>query len=61
MTPAGHVLASRAEDDLVKSINTALETPGVAVTTFDINRFAERDGAIDKLRAEGVQVTEPAD
>jgi uncharacterized protein YbaP (TraB family) len=61
VTPLGQYWAVRAEADALKSIDGALEQPGVSVTTMGINQFAKAGGLIDKLRAQGVQVTEPAE
>jgi hypothetical protein len=61
VTPLGKAWAARAEQDALKSIDAALELPGVSVTVMGINQFAKTGGLIDQLRAQGVQVTEPAE
>jgi hypothetical protein len=61
ITPSGKAWAARAEDDELKAIDAALDLPGVSVTAFSVNQFARTGGLIDKLRAQGVQVTEPAE
>lgn len=58
-TEIGKALSSRSEDDIVDAINTALAGHGLSVTTASLDDFARRGGAIERLRAQGVVITEP--
>lgn len=59
--PAAQTIAARADEDIVAAIDAALALPGSSVAEFDLNSFARRGEAIEKLRAQGVEITEPAD
>ena len=50
-----------AVDDMVKAVDTALQTPGKSVAVMPISDLLRRDGILDRLRAEGVTITAPAE
>jgi uncharacterized protein YbaP (TraB family) len=50
---------ANSDRDAAAAIEAALALPGVSVTFFDLRAFAVKGGLIDRLRAEGVEVTEP--
>ena len=58
---AGQALGLRADDDNVTAINAALAETGESIAAFPLDGFAGRGGAIDRLRAQGVVVTEPGE
>ena len=58
---AGQAFSVRADEDIVVAIDAALSQTGVSVTAFQLDGFARRGGAIDRLRTQGVVVTEPTE
>ena len=60
-TPTYQKLDARSVDDTVAALNSALERPGTTVALLSLTNLARRNGALDRLRQEGVSVTEPAE
>ena len=58
-TPSGKRLGERSTDDTTQALRAALDKPGVTVAVLRLAELVERGGALDRLRAEGVSVTEP--
>ena len=52
-------MLDRATDDTVAAINDALNKPGKSVVTFPLSILLRPDGALDRLRAQGLDVEEP--
>jgi len=50
-----------AVDDMVKAVDDALKTPGKSVAVMPLSDLLRRDGILDRLRAEGVTITAPAE
>ena len=50
-----------AVDDMVKTVDSALKTPGKSVAVMPLSDLLRRDGILDRLRAEGVTITAPAE
>ncbi len=50
-----------AVDDMVKAVDEALKTPGKSVAVMPLSDLLRRDGILDRLRAEGVTITAPAE
>lgn len=50
-----------AVDDMVKAIDKALKTPGKSVAVLPLSDLLRKDGILDRLRAEGVEITSPAE
>lgn len=58
-TNAGRQTYARAVDDTTDALRSALEKPGVTVAVVRLADLVQRDGALDRLRVQGVEVTEP--
>ena len=58
-TPAGRGLGARSADDTTEALRSALAKPGVTVAVLRLGALVQAGGALDRLRAEGVAVTEP--
>jgi uncharacterized protein YbaP (TraB family) len=50
-----------AVDDMVKAVDNALKAPGKSVAVMPLSDLLRRDGILDRLRAEGVTITAPAE
>jgi uncharacterized protein YbaP (TraB family) len=48
-----------AVDMMVEALGVELETPGKSVAVVEISDLLRKDGVLDKLRAQGVEVTSP--
>ena len=59
-TPTGKALGLRAVDDTTQALRSALDKPGVAVAVVRLGDITQPGGAFDRLRQEGVSITEPA-
>ena len=59
-TPTGRILGARAIDDTTAALRSALADPGVTVAILRLTDLVEDGGALDRLRRDGVLVTEPA-
>ncbi len=53
-------LLDRAIDDTVLAVDAALEKPGKSVVVFPLTVLLQPGGALDKLRAQGAEITVPA-
>jgi hypothetical protein len=58
-TPAGRQTYDRAVDDTTDALRSALQKPGVTVAVMRLASLVQQGGALDRLRHEGVDVTEP--
>ena len=58
-TSSGRRIAARAVDDVTEALRSALKTPGVTVAVLSVGGLVQQGGALDRLRAEGVEVSEP--
>ena len=58
-TPSGRAIGARSTDDTTDALRSALARPGVTVAVLRLAALVEKGGALDRLRAEGVSVTEP--
>ncbi len=58
-TPTGKRLGAQSTDDTTTALRAALAQPGVTVAVLRLAALVQKDGALDRLRAEGVAVTEP--
>lgn len=52
-------LEARAVDDTVSVVSAALSRPGSTFAILPLSLLARRDGALDRLRQQGVTVAEP--
>ena len=52
-------MLDRATDDTVKAINDALAKPGKSVVAFPLSILLRPNGALDRLRSQGLEVAEP--
>ncbi len=50
-----------AVDDMVKAVDKALKAPGKSVAVMPLSDLLRKDGILDRLRAEGVEITSPAE
>ncbi len=50
-----------AVDDMVKATDDALLVPGKSVAVMPLSDLLRRDGILDRLRAQGVTITAPAE
>jgi len=50
-----------AVDDMVKAVDKALQTPGKSVAVMPLSDLLRQGGILDRLRAEGVTITAPAE
>ncbi len=48
-----------AVDDMVKTVDDALKTPGKSVAVMPLSDLLRKNGILDRLRAEGVEITSP--
>jgi uncharacterized protein YbaP (TraB family) len=60
-TPVFQALAARSIDDTVSAIDHALSQPGTTLELMSLPSLAQKDGALDRLRAQGVEISEPAE
>ncbi len=58
-TPAGQRIGAQSTDDTTNALRTALQQPGVTVAVLRLAALVQKGGALDRLRTEGVSVTEP--
>ena len=58
-TAKGRQLDARSIDDTTDALRSALARPGTTVAVLRLAALVQRGGALDRLRAEGVAVTEP--
>lgn len=52
-------MLDRATDDTVTAINDALSKPGKSIVAFPLSILLRPNGALDRLRAQGLEVAEP--
>lgn len=57
----GDLYENYAVDDMVKAAENALKTPGKSVAVMPLSDLLRKDGILDRLRAEGVTITAPAE
>jgi len=50
-----------AVDDMAKAVDKALKTPGKSVAVMPLSDLLRQGGILDRLRAEGVTITAPAE
>lgn len=60
-TAAYKALELRAVDDTVAAVNEVLEKPGVTFVVLSLPTLVRQDGALARLRREGVIITEPSE
>ncbi len=58
-TPTGRRIGDRSTDDTTEALRSALGAPGVTVAVLRLAALVQKGGALDRLRAQGVAVTEP--
>ena len=58
-TPTGKRLGAQSTSDTTTALRAALAQPGVTVAVLRLAALVQKDGALDRLRAEGVAVTKP--
>ena len=58
-TGSTRALLDRATGDSVAAINEALSKPGKSVVTFPLSVLLRPGGALDQLKAQGAEVSEP--
>ena len=58
-TPTGQRLGAQSIDDTTNALRSALAKPGTTVAVLRLAALVQSGGALDRLRAEGVTVTEP--
>ncbi len=58
-TPTGRRIGARSVDDTTAALRSALATPGTTVAVLRLAALVQKGGALDRLRAEGVSITEP--
>ena len=58
-TPSGRRIGDRSTDDTTAALRSALDKPGTTVAVLRLAALVQKGGALDRLRAEGVSVTEP--
>ncbi len=58
-TSAGQRLGARSVADTTDALRSALVRPGTTVAILRLAALVQKGGALDRLRAEGVAVTEP--
>ena len=59
--PSVQSLLEQGTRDAVQTINGALNRPGHSVAVIDMTFLLRRNGVLDRLKAEGAQVTVPAE
>ena len=57
----GELYEKYAVDDMVDAVDNAMKTPGKSVAVMPLSDLLRRDGILDRLRAEGVKITAPAE
>ena len=57
----GASLMDRSVDDTVAAVTTALQSPGKTVAVFPLAVLLRRGGALDRLKAQGYDVSSPND
>ena len=60
LSPHATAIDARSIDDTVAAINTALGESGQTVVFVDIGILLRQGGVLDRLKAEGISVTDPA-
>jgi uncharacterized protein YbaP (TraB family) len=58
--PSTSAMLGRTIDQTVGSINKALETPGKSVIVLPLSALLSQGGALQKLKLQGLEITEPA-
>ena len=58
-TAAGKRIGAQSTDDTTTALHTALQQPGVTIAVLRLAALVQKGGALDRLRTEGVMVTEP--
>ena len=58
-TPSGRRIGDRSTDDTTAALRSALDKAGTTVAVLRLAALVQKGGALDRLRAEGVSVTEP--
>ena len=58
-TAAGQRIGAQSTDDTTNALRKALQQPGVTVAVLRLAALVQKGGALDRLRTEGVSVTEP--
>ena len=58
-TPTGQRIGARSIDDTTAALRSALAKPGTSVAVLRLAALVQSGGALDRLRAEGVTVSEP--
>ena len=59
LVPGASVLFQRAVHDSVAAANTALATPGKTVMIVSFDALLKKDGILDRLKAEGLEIEQP--
>jgi uncharacterized protein YbaP (TraB family) len=59
LVPGASVLFQRAVHDSVAAVKTALTKPGKTVMIVSFGALLRKDGILDSLKAEGLQIDEP--
>ena len=60
LVPGVAVLFQRAVHDSVTAVNTALTQPGKTVMLVSFDALLKKDGILDRLKAEGLEIEQPA-
>lgn len=60
LSPHATAIDARSTDDTVAAINTALGESGQSVAIVDIGTLMRKGGVFDRLKAEGISVSGPA-
>ena len=58
-TAAGREIGARSVDDTAAALRAALDRPGSTLAVLRLAALVQQGGALDRLRSEGVSVTEP--
>jgi len=59
VVPGVSVLFQRAVNDSVAAVNNALTKPGKAVMIVSFGALLKKDGILDRLKAEGLEIEQP--
>ena len=59
--PSVQAMLSKGTDVAVTTINQALERPGRSLAVIDMKFLLQKDGVLDRLKAEGDQISVPMD
>ena len=59
--PSVQSLLSHGADVAVQTIDHALERPGRSLAVIDLNFLLQKDGVLDRLKAQGDQISVPTD